>query len=76
MSDLHGYIRVNRRGREAQGIVEPGRSFDALRDRIAAGLESFVDADTGEPVVVRSIRPDVELAPGARSSSRPDLRVR
>lgn len=76
MSDLHGYSRVNRRRREPQGIVEPGRNFDALRDRIAAGLESFVDADTGEPVVARSIRPDDELAPGARSSSLPDLLVR
>jgi predicted AlkP superfamily phosphohydrolase/phosphomutase len=76
MSDLHGYIRVNRRGREAQGIVEPGRNFEAFRDRIAAGLESFVDADTGEPVVARSIRPDDELAPGARSASLPDLLVR
>jgi hypothetical protein len=66
----------HRRRREPQGIVEPGRNFDALRDRIAAGLESFVDADTGEPVVARSIRPDDELAPGACSSSLPDLLVR
>jgi predicted AlkP superfamily phosphohydrolase/phosphomutase len=76
ISDLHGYIRINRRGREAEGIVEPGPEFDALCRQIAVGLESFVDADTAAPVVSRVVRADRVLAQGARSAALPDLLVR
>jgi predicted AlkP superfamily phosphohydrolase/phosphomutase len=76
IADLHGYIRINRRGREALGIVEPGHGFDALCRRIAAGLESFVDAETGAPVVSQVLRAEEALAPGLRSSALPDLLVR
>ncbi len=76
IADLHGYIRINRRGREALGIVEPGQGFDALCRRIAAGLESFVDASTGEPVVSQVVRTDQVLPSGERNSALPDLVVR
>jgi predicted AlkP superfamily phosphohydrolase/phosphomutase len=76
ISDLHGYIRINRRGREAQGIVEPGPGFDRLCRRITAGLESFVDADTAAPVVARVVRADQALGRGERSAALPDLLVR
>jgi len=51
VSDLQGYIRINMRGREALGIVEPGDEYDWLCSKIAEGLATFVDADTKEPVV-------------------------
>jgi predicted AlkP superfamily phosphohydrolase/phosphomutase len=76
LADLHGYIRINRRGREAQGIVEPGAAFDALCARIAAGLASFVDADSGAPVVAEVARTDQVLPGGARGDGLPDLIVR
>jgi predicted AlkP superfamily phosphohydrolase/phosphomutase len=43
-----GNIYVNLKGREAQGIVEPGAEYEALRDEIRLKLEAFVDAETGE----------------------------
>ena len=75
--DLDGYIRINLAGREAQGVVAPGADYDALCDRIEAGMRSFVDADTGDPVVDAIVRaPD--LYPPAAPMHRylPDLMIR
>jgi len=43
-----GDIYVNLKGREAQGIVEPGADYDALIAEIRERLPAFVDPDTGE----------------------------
>lgn len=74
--DLDGYVRINLRGREARGIVEPGAEYGALCTEIAEGLCSFVDQDTGEPVVDGIARVD-ELYPAGRMRTHlPDLMVR
>jgi predicted AlkP superfamily phosphohydrolase/phosphomutase len=75
VSDLQGYVRINLRGREAEGIVEPGEEHDRLTAEITVGLQSFVDADSGEPVV-RQIRRAADLySAGARRDLLPDLIV-
>ena len=38
---------INRKGREASGIVEEGAEYRALCDEIAAKLEALVDPETG-----------------------------
>ena len=43
-----GQIYVNLAGREAKGIVQPGAEYQQVTAQIRQGLESFVDADTGE----------------------------
>jgi predicted AlkP superfamily phosphohydrolase/phosphomutase len=48
--DLDGYIRINLRGRERDGIVAP-EEFRGLCDQIAEGLRSFRDAHTGAPLI-------------------------
>lgn len=48
-----GEIYVNVRGREAQGIVEPGAEYDALREEIRAKLMALVDEATGRHPVAR-----------------------
>ncbi len=45
-----GHIYINLAGREAQGIVQP-EEYDAVVARIKAGLEAFVDEETGEKPV-------------------------
>ena len=50
-----GYIRLNVRGREAQGKVEPG-DFGAVCDEITAALATLVDARTGQPLVREVLR--------------------
>ena len=43
-----GNIYINLAGREAQGIVQPGAEYEALRTEIKTKLEAFVDDQTGE----------------------------
>jgi predicted AlkP superfamily phosphohydrolase/phosphomutase len=76
VADLQGYIRINLRGREAAGIVEPGEEYDCLCVEIIKGLSTFIDADTGEPVVESVIRSDQLFRQGARLNNLPDLLVR
>jgi predicted AlkP superfamily phosphohydrolase/phosphomutase len=73
-SDAVGYVRLNLRGRERDGVVEP-EAADALLEKIAAGLASFRDPD-GEPAVAETLRIG-EIAPdAARADLLPDLVVR
>ena len=76
IADLQGYIRINVRGREARGIVSPGAEYDELCDRIASGIATFCDADTGEPIVHSVKRADRLFPGGARLMDLPDILVR
>ena len=76
VADLQGYVRINLRGREAEGIVAPGAEYDALCDEIAEGLASFVDADTGASIVRDVARADRLWPGGARRHDLPDLLIR
>jgi len=75
-ADLQGYVGVNLEGREPQGTVEPGAEAEELLRRIEVGLGTFVDGDTGEPVV-DAVKRGAELAPGRPGQCvLPDLIVR
>lgn len=71
-ADGTGFIRLNIRGREAQGTVEPADA-DELCARIEAGLRTFADIGGG-PAVTRVVRTG-DLYPGPRSELLPDLIV-
>jgi predicted AlkP superfamily phosphohydrolase/phosphomutase len=47
---------VNLRGREPNGIVSPGAEYEALLSRLEADLHALRDAETGAPVVARTVR--------------------
>lgn len=76
VADLHGYVRINVRGRESAGIVEPGAEFDRLCETLIEGLSTFVDADTQQPVVLDAKRTDRLFSGGERLHELPDLLVR
>ena len=68
-----GYIRINLRGREREGIVDAAESH-ALSQEIVQGLMSFRDAD-GAPTIVKVERMS-EIAKGRAYNDRlPDLVV-
>jgi predicted AlkP superfamily phosphohydrolase/phosphomutase len=46
-----GFLRVNLRGREPQGIVAPGAEYEALLQRVEDDLRQLVDPHTGEPAI-------------------------
>ena len=74
-AENQGYVRLNLRGRERDGIVAP-EDADALLDEIARGLLTFVDLD-GEPAVASvDARRRPEFARGDRADLLPDLVVR
>ena len=72
-ADNQGYVRLNLRGRERAGIVDPGEA-EALLGEIAAGLATFRRPD-GEPAVDSTVRV-ADLYPGRYSERLPDLVVR
>jgi len=73
-AENQGYIRLNLRGRERDGIVDPADA-DALMDEIAAGIESFRELD-GSPAV-KSVEKVRDLfGSGDRAHQLPDLIVK
>jgi predicted AlkP superfamily phosphohydrolase/phosphomutase len=71
--DLAGLIRINLKGREAQGIVQPGEEFEFWVNRLSEGLFSFVDADSNRPIVAEVLERDQLNLTGARVEYLPDL---
>lgn len=49
-----GHIYINLKGREGQGIVEPGEEFDKLVGEIRERIVQFRDPDTDELVLVNA----------------------
>ncbi|MFL5402681.1 MAG: alkaline phosphatase family protein, partial [Gemmatimonadales bacterium] len=74
-ADLNGYIRLNLQGREPRGMVRPDEA-GALSERISQGLQSFRDADSGEPLIEEVCRSRETFPAGDRSERLPDLIVR
>lgn len=72
-NDDAGFVRLNLRGRERDGIVDPGDA-DALLDMISTGLKSFKDPD-GRPAVKRIIRISEIGITGPCLAQMPDLIV-
>lgn len=68
-----GNIVVNVRGREEQGIVEPGAEYDAVRAEIARSLLELRSPD-GRPIV-RSVHNREHLYEGPALGRAPDLVV-
>jgi predicted AlkP superfamily phosphohydrolase/phosphomutase len=50
-----GEIYINVKGREAQGIVEPGAEYDALKKELQTRLVQMVDPETNEHPVRRVV---------------------
>ncbi|MFN2238489.1 MAG: alkaline phosphatase family protein [Thermoanaerobaculia bacterium] len=77
-----GNIYINLRGRESQGIVEPGAEYEQLKAEIAEKLEALVDPETGEKPVSRVVTReeayrqfDPNLIPDLFVTNNPGYRV-
>jgi hypothetical protein len=58
-----GAIRINLRGREPYGSVEPGDEARSLVEEIRTALHELRDPVSGEPIVVRTMTPDELFGP-------------
>ncbi len=72
--EVRGNIWINLKGRDPQGIVSPGAEYEALRQRISAGLHELTDPHSGRRLVRRVWRRE-ELFSGPFSERLPDLLV-
>lgn len=68
-----GGLRVNLRGREANGVVAPG-DFTRVCDEVGAALLALVDPATGRKVV-RAVHRRDEIYRGPHVENAPDLLV-
>jgi predicted AlkP superfamily phosphohydrolase/phosphomutase len=73
-NDYSGAIRINLRGREPQGLVEPGAEYDALCTELREALLELEDVETGRPVVKDVLRTR-EICHGQHVDELPDLIV-
>jgi predicted AlkP superfamily phosphohydrolase/phosphomutase len=74
-SDEHrSNIWINLRGREPQGIVEPGAEYESLRCEIIERLHGLRDPETGARVVEKVYRRE-ELYPGPQTEVTPDIHI-
>jgi predicted AlkP superfamily phosphohydrolase/phosphomutase len=69
-----GAIRLNLRGREPHGQVEPGTEADELIAMLRRELAALCDPRTGEPIVASTHTPE-ETAPAEPHPDLPDLVV-
>ncbi len=75
VADLQGYIQINLKGREKEGIVEAGEEYDKLCTQLIDGLKTFKDAETNEPIVENIKRKDELFTKGKGFDCLPDLLV-
>jgi len=68
----HGPLYLNVRGREPQGIVEPGAPYERLRDEVVAALMEARDSNTGHPLFAW-VRRGEEVYKGPYATPPPDL---
>lgn len=68
----YGQIFINLRGRETNGIVEPGSEYDSVMRRIIDKLRGLVDPETREALIGPIWRRE-DLYTGAHSEQSPDI---
>jgi predicted AlkP superfamily phosphohydrolase/phosphomutase len=68
----YGQIFINLRGREPQGIVEPGEEYEQLLKEISRRLLKLVHPKTGEKMIQEVLRKE-ELYQGPMLKKAPDL---
>jgi len=68
-------LYLNLKGRESEGIVDPGAEAAALRDEIAAKLNVLTDPEHDDQSVVKQVYNAVKTYAGPYKQDAPDLLV-
>ncbi len=69
-----GGVRLNVKGREAKGVIDPGAEYDATLDELIKELEDIVNLDTGKPLVSKCTKTR-DIYSGENIDKLPDLLV-
>jgi predicted AlkP superfamily phosphohydrolase/phosphomutase len=73
-NEISGAVRINLKGREENGKIEPGLEYDRLCEELARDLAGLVNADTGRPIVKEVVRTAATYS-GPFTEDLPDLFV-
>ncbi len=73
-NDISGAIRINLKGREQNGKVQPGTEYDECCEALTKDLLDLVNLNTGKPLVKKVLR-TVDLFQGEHLADLPDLLV-
>jgi predicted AlkP superfamily phosphohydrolase/phosphomutase len=65
-------LRVNLRGRQPRGTVEPGGAYEELRNRLIRDLDTWRHPQTGQPILERAFRRE-EIYWGPCLDEAPDV---
>jgi predicted AlkP superfamily phosphohydrolase/phosphomutase len=71
---MYGNIYINLKGREPKGIVEPGKEYEDLCNRIIENLNQLRDPDTGFKIIEKVYKRE-ELYQGPYLEDSPDLLI-
>ncbi len=69
-----GQIFVNLKGREPEGIVEPGAEQESVRQRVTEALHELRHPKTGQPLMDKIIPAD-QVVHGPYANHSPDLHI-
>ena len=69
-----GYVRINLKGRDKYGIVDP-EDYESVCDEICEELSKLVDSRTGTPMVLQTIRTRPSLKDETEKSPDADIVV-
>jgi predicted AlkP superfamily phosphohydrolase/phosphomutase len=67
-------LRINLKGRQPLGVVEPGAEYEQLRSELIERLEDWRHPETGAPIVERAYRRE-EVYDGPHLDEAPDIVV-
>lgn len=68
-------IYLNVKGREPEGIVQPGDEYESLRDLLIEKLLELTDPSTGQKVVVEALKKEA-IYHGPHLENAPDIVIR
>ena len=69
-----GGIYLNRKGREARGIVKPGKEAEALKKELKEKLEGYMDQERGE-MAIQKVGISSNIYKGPYLGAGPDLLI-
>lgn len=75
LADLQGYIRVNLKGREKEGIVEV-EEYEHLRNKLIEGLKTYKDERTNESIIESINKSDDLFDKSDGFNNLPDILVK
>ncbi len=69
---VYGGVRINLRGRESAGVVEPGAEYERACAELSEALLELVNVETGEPVI-NAVIPTAQMYRRSEVDALPDL---